>query len=74
MKAMSYTCSMGCVKEVRDWLLSMGLIVFRQATLTKQEPTGQPSEWIKITFFVPDEETETYLKLTYPNHFQDCSA
>lgn len=74
MKAMSYTCRTEDVEEKRNWLISMGLILFRQSVIIDAE-TSQNTCLMRITFFVPDKETETYLKMTYPaDTFRDCSA
>lgn len=74
MKMMSYICRQEEVKEKRDWILSLGLKPFRQTTLMDIE-SSIPQSLIMITFAVPDKETETYLKISFPpGTFRDCSS
>lgn len=74
MKAMSYTCHVKDVEEKRNWLIGMGLILFRQSVVIDAE-TSQNTFLICIIFLVPNKEVETFLKLSYPDGtFRDCSA
>lgn len=74
MKVMSYVCKQAEIKEKRDWLLGMGLNVFRQTQLIDVE-SAIPEGLCMFTFFVPNKEIETFLTLTYPEGtFRDCSA
>jgi hypothetical protein len=74
MKIMGYTCHAEEIKEKRDWLLGMGLNIFRQTSIIDVESTP-PTNLIRILFDVPNQEVETFLKLAYPaGTFQDYSA
>lgn len=78
MKVMSYTCPQEELEEKRNWLLSLGLTLFRQTTvydLESYHPDLDNRAFTMFTFFVTNKETETFLRLSFPEGtFKDCSA
>lgn len=74
MKIYSHTCLEEKSEERECWLASMGLTVFKQVPGLDGN-TLPPRKTSTLIFVVPDKETETLMKLRYPEGtFKECSA